>query len=312
MNFYKHHLGDYSAATAHLSWDEDCAYRRLIEQYYKREAPLPAEIKECCRLARAISAGQRRAVESVLREFFVKTDEGWRQKRCDAELAEADEQGGEREAKADNERERQRRHREERKKLFQRLRENDIVPPWDTKTDALRAMLAAQHVTAGTRDESQNVTLDVTPVAEPVTRTATANQTPDSRLHLSEANASAADASPLTAKERIWLVGVALLGEKGRGFIGKAIATYGEAAVLGVLVEATTEKPIDPKAWTTAALEARSKSNGHSHHEPDDMLADPKPSWAIQAGFPDRFQAENAGCLAYNAHKFSRGQRISA
>ena len=31
MNFYKHHLGDYYKDTVHLSWMEDCAYRRLLD-----------------------------------------------------------------------------------------------------------------------------------------------------------------------------------------------------------------------------------------------------------------------------------------
>lgn len=92
MNFYKHHLGDYAAATSHLSWDEDCAYRRLIDQYYKREAPIPVDIKEACRLVRASTPSQRRAVEQVLREFFEPQADGWHQKRCDLELAAANAQ----------------------------------------------------------------------------------------------------------------------------------------------------------------------------------------------------------------------------
>jgi uncharacterized protein YdaU (DUF1376 family) len=89
VNFYKHHLGDYAAATSHLSWDEDCAYRRLIDQYYKRAAPLPVDPKECCRLARATSPTQRKAVETVLREFFTEQSDGWHQKRCDIEIENA-------------------------------------------------------------------------------------------------------------------------------------------------------------------------------------------------------------------------------
>lgn len=42
MNFYEHHLGDYMRDTAHLSMIEDAAYRRLLDAYYIREAPLPA------------------------------------------------------------------------------------------------------------------------------------------------------------------------------------------------------------------------------------------------------------------------------
>lgn len=87
MNYYKHHLGDYASATAHLSWDEDCAYRRLLDAYYKREAPIPADLAQACRLARATTPAQRRAVETVLGEFFERGEDGWRNRRCDDELA---------------------------------------------------------------------------------------------------------------------------------------------------------------------------------------------------------------------------------
>lgn len=86
MNYYEHHLGDYAAATAHLSWDEDMAYQRLIRAYYHHEKPIPADVKAACRLARATTAVQRQAVETVLQEFFELGPDGWRQKRCDAEI----------------------------------------------------------------------------------------------------------------------------------------------------------------------------------------------------------------------------------
>lgn len=86
MNFYKHHIGDFDADTAHLSWLEDAAYRRLMCLYYRREAPIPADIAQACRLVRATSRAEREAVESVLREFFEMREDGWHNKRCDVEI----------------------------------------------------------------------------------------------------------------------------------------------------------------------------------------------------------------------------------
>jgi uncharacterized protein YdaU (DUF1376 family) len=86
VNFYKHHIGDYDADTAHLSWVEDAAYRRLICLYYRREQPVPADIAQACRLVRATSTAERKAVETVLHEFFQFSDDGWRHKRCDEEI----------------------------------------------------------------------------------------------------------------------------------------------------------------------------------------------------------------------------------
>lgn len=88
MNFYPHHIGDYMTATAHLSWLEDCAYRRLLDIYYSREQAIPADIGQACRLVRAASKDERKAVETVLREFFVLA-EGWTHKRCDEEISKA-------------------------------------------------------------------------------------------------------------------------------------------------------------------------------------------------------------------------------
>ncbi len=87
MNFYKHHLGDYDGATAHLTWDEDCAYTRLLRAYYRREKQIPPEIKDACRLVRANSAIHKRAVETVLNEFFDPREDGWHNKRADEEIA---------------------------------------------------------------------------------------------------------------------------------------------------------------------------------------------------------------------------------
>ncbi len=84
MNYYEHHIGDYAAATAHLSWDEDMAYTRLLRAYYHNERGIPDA--ERYRVARATTAAQRKAVDSVLGEFFSNVDGVWRQKRADEEV----------------------------------------------------------------------------------------------------------------------------------------------------------------------------------------------------------------------------------
>ena len=86
MNYYRHHIGDYDSHTAHLTWLEDAAYRRLLCLYYRKEQPIPADLDKACRLVRAVSKAEREAVSTVLREFFTLTDEGWVNKRCDTEV----------------------------------------------------------------------------------------------------------------------------------------------------------------------------------------------------------------------------------
>lgn len=86
VNYYKHHIGDYDSATAHLSWLEDMAYSRLLRLYYRRELPLPADLSRTCRLVRANTKQERESVASVLSEFFVLEDDGWHNARCDEEI----------------------------------------------------------------------------------------------------------------------------------------------------------------------------------------------------------------------------------
>jgi uncharacterized protein YdaU (DUF1376 family) len=87
VNWYEHHIGDWDSATAHLSLLEEAVYGRLIRLYYRTEKPIPADVNQACRLVRAVTKQERQAVQIVLSEFFVEGADGWRQKRCDEEIA---------------------------------------------------------------------------------------------------------------------------------------------------------------------------------------------------------------------------------
>jgi uncharacterized protein YdaU (DUF1376 family) len=56
--------------------------------YYTTEAPLPADVRACCRLVLATTEAQREAVRLVLEEFFDLGEAGWSNKRADAEIVE--------------------------------------------------------------------------------------------------------------------------------------------------------------------------------------------------------------------------------
>jgi uncharacterized protein YdaU (DUF1376 family) len=83
MIWYKFHLGDYITHTLHLGDAEDLAYRRLLDLYYMSEKPIPLDTQSVSRKIRL----DLDITESVLTEFFEKTDEGYRNARCDAEIA---------------------------------------------------------------------------------------------------------------------------------------------------------------------------------------------------------------------------------
>jgi uncharacterized protein YdaU (DUF1376 family) len=92
MNFYKHHIGDYAQATAHLTFVEDAAYARLIRKYYAHEKPIPADLRAAQRLVGARTREEKEAIETVLGEFFELREDGWHNRRCDAEIAKANAQ----------------------------------------------------------------------------------------------------------------------------------------------------------------------------------------------------------------------------
>lgn len=85
MYHYPFHLRDYVTKTRHLSLMEDLAYRRLLDAYYTNEGPLPLDPNDCARLI--AMREHLREVESVLSEFFTRTDEGWSNARCEEELS---------------------------------------------------------------------------------------------------------------------------------------------------------------------------------------------------------------------------------
>lgn len=84
MHFYRFHIGDYKSATAHLSNEEDLAYRRLLDMYYDTEKPIPRETDW---VARRIRVGSE-VVATVLQDMFVETENGWIHDRCDEEIRE--------------------------------------------------------------------------------------------------------------------------------------------------------------------------------------------------------------------------------
>ena len=86
MNYYPFHIGDYLSATRHLSWEEDAAFRRLLDTYYTTEKALPADLRAVCRLVLATTESQREAVAQVLQEFFELTEAGWVNHRADQEI----------------------------------------------------------------------------------------------------------------------------------------------------------------------------------------------------------------------------------
>ena len=86
MKQYRKDLTAFIPSCAHLTLLEEGVYNRLLDIYYAKERPIPGDIDAACRLCRAHTPEECAAVESVLREFFTLTDDGWKQARADKEI----------------------------------------------------------------------------------------------------------------------------------------------------------------------------------------------------------------------------------
>lgn len=78
MHYYQFSIGDYRAATAHLSNEEDLAYRRLLDMYYDTEQKIPLDTQWVSRRLRLDSS----VVINVLNDMFVQHEDGWYHDRC--------------------------------------------------------------------------------------------------------------------------------------------------------------------------------------------------------------------------------------
>jgi len=85
MYYYSFHIGDYRAATAHLTNEEDLAYRRLLDWYYDNESFI--SLSETDHIARRIRVDVK-VMERVLLDMFTLDEHGkYRNARADSEIS---------------------------------------------------------------------------------------------------------------------------------------------------------------------------------------------------------------------------------
>ena len=89
MIFYKFFPGDYQSDTNRLTWEQDLAYRRLLDDYYSLEEGLPLDRKQCYLIARCVTPKQRHAVDFVLKRFFYVNDDAYRNHKADQVIEDA-------------------------------------------------------------------------------------------------------------------------------------------------------------------------------------------------------------------------------
>jgi uncharacterized protein YdaU (DUF1376 family) len=87
MNYYERHLGDYARDAGHLSMLEHGAYTLLLDRLYTTERAIPKV--DVYRICRARTKDEKAAVDAVLQEFFLLSDEGFSNRRATTEIVNA-------------------------------------------------------------------------------------------------------------------------------------------------------------------------------------------------------------------------------
>ena len=82
-------MGDIQRDTGHLSCAEMGVYDRFLDHYYAIESALPNDVDACCRIARAMTKEERKAVSSILSQFFRLVDGVYEQGRAEKEILDA-------------------------------------------------------------------------------------------------------------------------------------------------------------------------------------------------------------------------------
>lgn len=234
MKFYKRFPGDIQIKTGHLSMAEFGAFDRLLDHYYSTEAPLPKERARCYAIARAMSAGDRRDVDTVLDEFFTETDTGWVQARADEMIAEA-------------------------QPKIEAARTNGLKGgrPKKAKTET-------KEKPTGFLNETQSETESA------VSEKASQSQSSSLRSEHSEPDGSGGrpppkGPEPVAPMDVVFGLGVPILTAAGvkepsaRSFLAMRSKTHGDIALAAALEACAADRPIQPIPWLEQRLGAGKK-----------------------------------------------------
>lgn len=84
MHYYQFNIGDYKSHTDHLDLLEDLAFRRMMDWCYLHESPLPLDLNVIAK--KILMRTHTDSIASVLGEFFLKTEDGYLNKRIASEV----------------------------------------------------------------------------------------------------------------------------------------------------------------------------------------------------------------------------------
>jgi len=86
VHYYEFNIPAWVLHTSHLTLEEECVYRRLLDYYYDTEKPIPEETKQVIRRLRLVN--YESIVVQILGEFFHLEADGWHNNRADIVISE--------------------------------------------------------------------------------------------------------------------------------------------------------------------------------------------------------------------------------
>lgn len=239
-------MADYESDTTHLSLMEHGAYRLLLDHYYKKRQPLPANASLLHRICRAFASDEQAAVHTVLEEFFVLKADGYHQKRADREIDKAQEISAKRSAAANV------RHKGNNELEAKPSTEKDSKPSKSADANALQ-----MHSKSRLQKHANAVHVDtqLTTHNSQLTNTQDHNSTEKKETPSGVAAQSTGDFT-------IWRLGVGKLmaacqlsEQTAKGFISKQVKNYGKTAVADAITQMLAQEAIEPRAYMVKVLQ---------------------------------------------------------
>ena len=86
MHYYKFNIGDFDKSTRHLSIIERGLFRDILDLYVKDEKPITDNLKKLERLLCVKSKAEKEALQNILDDFFILTDDGYYSDYCQSIL----------------------------------------------------------------------------------------------------------------------------------------------------------------------------------------------------------------------------------
>lgn len=267
MNYCEFHLGDYAKAAGHLSLIEHGVYFGLLRKYYSGEKPLPVDVGDVQRLVGARTEEEKDATLIVLREFFVLSEDGHHQARCDEEIA-----------RFRDKQEKARRSANARwsagksKSMGSALDgDQQSEANADERTNAMRPHNDGKALQSPDASNHCSVPKGTGVDGPEPNKTAHATAEPTSERQFAEHYVALAALEPETAQERsresssaLWRGGKSLLwldaglpSAKGGELLGKLRSEYGDMVLTNALAAMCRERPLGPVAWLKRACQLR-------------------------------------------------------